>query len=365
MADRDAELLPVAAPPAPVRPVVGRGRGPDPQRLGVVIVNFRQSDATVECLESLLRIPGGFRVVVVDNGSADGSVERLRAWARGDQPPPVVSGPLARLSQPPVPKPLALAEPAAGEVGQGPVPRLSLIASPKNLGFAGGNNLATRFLLGDPAVDRIWYLNNDTVVEPTAVDQVLRTFETDPRIGMVGTQVRFYHAPRRLQALNGMTFRRLTGDGVPIHGGRSVSEPFDPKQVVDRTSFVLGASLAVSRAFLQTVGLMSERYFLYYEEMDWAARNRGRFRIGFARGAIVYHKHGGSIGSSSVRGGRSALAEHYMLKSRLRYYLAHDPLLLPIVWTRGWLQTGVRLARGQPAKAVAMLRALFFRPWRD
>lgn len=365
MAERDPALeeKPALRPLAPVRPLVRPSRGADPTRLGIVLVNFRQVDATIECLESLLRIPGGFKVVVVENGSNDGSAERIRAWASGAEPPPAVEGPLALLSHPPLPKPLTLAEPAMGEPCTGPAPRLALIDTGANLGFAGGNNVGTRFLLGDREVDRIWYLNNDTVVEPAAVDALLRSFETDPMIGMVGTVVRYYETPGVIQALNGFRFKRLTGNGDAIHGEQPVATPFDPKKVVDETSFILGASLAVSRDFLEIVGPMAEDYFLYYEEMDWSARNAGRFRIGFARGAIVYHKHGGSIGSSSVKGGRSALSDHYMLKSRLRYYLKHDRLLLPFVWAYGWVQTGVRLLRFQPKKAFAMLRALFFLPY--
>lgn len=365
MADRDPALAEEtrARPLAPVRPLVHPTAGPDPARLGIVLVNFRQVDATIECLESLLRLPGGFKVVVVENGSADGSVERLRSWASGAEPPAAVEGPLAHLSAPPVPKPLVMAEPTPGEPASGTAPRLTLIDAGANLGFAGGNNLGTRFLLGDRAVDRIWYLNNDTVVAPGAIDALLRTFETDRRMGIAGTVVRYYEEPGTTQALNGMTFKRLTGNADSIHGEQPASAPFDPKKVVDQTSFVLGASLAVTREYLETVGPMAEDYFLYYEEMDWTARNRGRFRTGFARGAIVYHKHGGSIGSSSVKGGRSALSEHYMLKSRLRYYLKHDRLIFPLIWLLGWAQTGMRIVRLQPGKAAAMLRALFFLPY--
>lgn len=369
MADRDP-LIEDKAPEerpegrlSPVRPVMVPTRGPDPARLGIVLVNFRQVEATIECLESLMRVAGGFKVAVVDNGSGDSSIERLRAWASGAEPPPAVEGPLAHLSQPPVKKPLTLAEPVAGEPCTGAAPRLALIDAGANLGFAGGNNVGTRFLMGDRSIDRIWYLNNDTVIEPEAIDQLLRTFETDPRIGMVGTVIRYYDRPDVIQVLNGMTFKRLTGNGDAIHGGKPASAPFDPKNVVDRTGFILGASLAVTRQFLEVVGPMAEDYFLYYEEMDWSARNRGRFRKGFARGAIVYHKHGGSIGSSSVKGGRSALSEHYMLKSRLRYYLKRDPLFFPLVWILGWVQTGMRMMRLQPAKAIAMLKALFFLPY--
>jgi hypothetical protein len=361
MADRDLYRPP--APPKPLRAMMAPARGADPARLGIVIVNFKSVDATMECLESLLRLPGNFRVVVVENGSADGSLEALKAWASGARLYKPPEGPLAGLSTPPLPKPLAFVEPAAGDAASGEAARLAFIDSGANLGFAGGNNLGSRWLLGDAGIDRIWYLNNDTVVAPGAVRALLATFEADPKIGMVGTVVRYYHRPETVQALNGMRFSWLTGNGHAIHGGMPVSEPVDPKKVVDRTGFVLGASLAVSRAFYEAVGPMEERYFLYFEEMDWAARNAKRFRIGFARGATVFHKHGGSIGSSSVKGGRSALSEYYMLRSKLAFYWRHGKLLLPLIWLQGWLQIGLRLLRRQPGKALAMGRAMFGLPY--
>jgi GT2 family glycosyltransferase len=344
---------------AGTRPLLAESSGADTRRLGIILVNFRQPEATIECLESLLRIDGNFRIVVVENGSGDDSAERIRAWARGDLPYVPPEGRLAALTTPAVDKPVNLAEPSGDVPVTGTAPRLVMIVSPENLGFAGGNNLGARWLLGDRQIDRIWFLNNDTVITPGSVDALLRTFESDPRIGMVGTAVRYYDEPTRLQALNGMQFSWLTGQARPVYGGRQVTEPFDSKRVVDETSFVLGASLAITRAFWDAVGPMSERYFLYYEEMDWAVRNAGRFRVGFARGAIVYHKHGGSIGSSAVKGGRSALSDYYMLRSRLLFYRQHQPLLLPLIWVQGAAQTGMRLMRRQPEKAMKMARALF------
>src|SRR3546814_1192637 len=64
------------------------------------------------------------------------------------------------------------------------------------------------------------------------------------------------------------------------------------------TTLFRSASLAISRPCVEAIGLMDERYFLYFEEIDWAMQARGRFSTGFAADAVVYHKEGGSIGSS-------------------------------------------------------------------
>jgi hypothetical protein len=366
MADRDPANIALARPPEPprpLRPLMVPARGLDASRLGVVLVNFRQPAFTIECLESLLRIDRPFKIAVVENGSEDYSLERIRAWATGSEPYLAPAGPLAALTTPPVAKPVPLFEAAAGDAAAGAAPRLTLIDAGANLGFAGGNNVGTAFLLGDRSIDRIWYLNNDAVADPRAIDSLLRAFEVDPKIGIVGTVIRHYEEPGTIQALGGQKFNWLTGTSKPIAAGKTANAGYDPKKVIDDTGFVVGASLAVSRAFHEKVGPMSEAYFLYYEEIDWAARNAGRFRTGFARGAVVWHRQGGSIGSSGRKGQRSALSEYYLVRSRLKFYLKHRPWLFPLVWAQVPLLILRRLLRRQPDKAFKMAKAMFFLPY--
>jgi GT2 family glycosyltransferase len=165
-----------------------------------------------------------------------------------------------------------------------------------------------------------------------------------------------------VQALNGYRFNVWTGAGTAIHDRLPASAPFDAATVVAATDFVLGASLAVSRAFLEQVGLMEDSYFLYFEEIDWAMRNRRRggnsFTIGFAAGATVYHKEGGSIGSSGVKGQRSLMAEYWLNRSRLAFIRRHYPVLLPWHWLFTLALVGRRLVRRQPEKARVLLKAM-------
>ena len=332
-------------------------------RLGIVLVNWNRWSDTIECLESVLRSTIAVRTAVVDNASSDNSLEQIAAWAAGKIDACAEDPAMGRFSSPQVPKPIALTmldAPAARSVAPG-VPELALIDGGANLGFAGGNNLGIVHLLQDPAITHIWLLNNDTVVEADAAAALLAQVDTDHGIGMCGTVVRFYHRPDTLQCLNGSTFNPWTGNSQGIGMNRPAAAPVDAAAVARKTDFVLGASLAVSRRFVETVGLMEERYFLYYEEVDWAYRNRGVFNIGFARGATVYHKEGGSIGSSSVKGGRSAMSEYWLMRARMMFVRSHLPLLLPVHWLLAMVQIGRRLVRRQPGKARVMLQALFGR----
>lgn len=339
--------------------------GAEGARLGVVLVNWNRWPDTIECLESLLASTIPLRIAVVDNASADGSSERIVEWAAGRRAVEPGAAAMARFSSPPAAKPVPLATfdaatAAATDPGGAAV---TLIDGGGNLGFAGGNNAGLRHLLRDRGLAHFWLLNNDTVVEPGTAETLLRRMEATHRVGMCGAQVRYYFRPEIVQTLNGHRYNRLTGASAGIGENQPVGTGFDPARVARETDFVFGASLGVSRPFLETVGPMSERYFLYFEEIDWATRARGRFTTAFAHGAIVYHKEGGSIGSSGAKGQRSAKSDYWLLRARHRYVARFEPYLLPVHWLVSLGAIGRRLARGQPGKAWAMTRALLGLPY--
>ncbi len=355
--DNSAVSPPVVAPAVEATPIPDRGR----PRLAIILVNWNRYADTIECLESLLRCEGGFHVIIVDNGSTDGSIDRLQAWAAGEEPyePPV--GPLGRLTRPPLAVPIALRVLSRDEALSKPPTTdtsVTIIAAGENLGFSAGNNLGLQHAMLDPGVNYFWCLNNDTVVDPGAPQAVITRMDATHKVGMCGTQIRFYHRPGHWQVLNGQRFSLLTGQSRGIGANQPVSRPYDARKVARETDFVTGASLAVSRSFLETIGFMEESYFLYFEEMDWSVRNRNRFAIAFANGAIVYHKEGGSIGSSSTRGQRSETSEYYLMRSRLKFYRRNFPLLLPLQYPQALGLIARRLLRRQPKKAWAMTRAM-------
>lgn len=329
-------------------------------RLGVVLVNWNRWPDTIECLESVFRSSIPLRVVVVDNDSADGSPGRIADWAAGANSAVATSIAFTRFSTPAVSKPIEYRHLSAIDAASS-IPdqaALTLIDAGGNLGFAGGNNIGLRYLFRDPAIDYVWLLNNDTVIEPDSAAALVARMDATHNVGMCGTIVRYYHRPEIVQARNGSRFNLLTGQSRGIGEGELASTPFNPRKVARETDFVLGASLAVSRDFFNLVGPMTEDYFLYFEEIDWAYRNAGRFAIGFAHGAVVYHKEGGSIGSSSTKGQRSLVSEYYLLRSRLGFIRRRAPWLLPVHWLLALAQIARRLLRLQPKKALVLLRAL-------
>ncbi|MDB4948255.1 MAG: glycosyl transferase family 2 [Gemmatimonadetes bacterium] len=329
----------------------------------VVVVNWNGWRDTVECLESLFRLSTpDVRVVVCDNASADGSLERIQDWAEGRLAAWVAPGhPLRGHSVPPGPKPVAYARygrEAAERGGDGgAAPALVLVDVGSNHGFAAGANVGLRYALARLEHDRFWLLNNDTVVDADALDPLAREMERDPRVGMAGSTLLYYSNPSTVQALGGGTFNPWLA--LPRHLGalRSVADAPAPAEVSRRIDFVTAASMLVSRAFLEEVGLLCEDYFLYFEEVDWVARAAGRYRVAFAPDSRVYHKEGGTVGTHAAQARKSWQADYYFARSRILFTLKHHPALLPTVGV-AMLAAMLRRARRGHWDRVRMIAGL-------
>jgi GT2 family glycosyltransferase len=124
--------------------------------------------------------------------------------------------------------------------------------------------------------------------------------------------------------------------------------------------YPVGASLFVTDHFLQSVGLMDERYFLFYEEMDWAERGRRLgFRPAVALNSRLRHREGASTGSHGSARNKSLLAEHYGVVNRLRITRKLWPHYLPLVWASLWLVVVNRLVYREFRRAALVLRLMF------
>jgi len=119
--------------------------------------------------------------------------------------------------------------------------------------------------------------------------------------------------------------------------------------------YVNGAAMLASRAFLEKIGLMEESYFLYFEELDWAMRAKGRFKLGYARESVIYHKEGSSIGSNADRLKRSLLSDKYLSRSRVLFTKRFLPWAIPSVMIWLSLAAAYRLCRGDVERAKALI----------
>ncbi len=314
------------------------------KRVYIILVNWNGWQDTVECIQSLLRLKYAcFSVVVCDNGSSDDSVSRIKNWAEQHN--------------------LAIMDYQRTEAEAGGLltadPVLTIIRNGENLGFAGGNNVGLRYALARSDAGYCWLLNNDTVVEPNALVRLVECMVQQPAVGLCGSTIRLYHDRQRIQALGGGHYCRWVG--LPWHYGRfsKWGRVIDANKAVAWMNYVEGASMLVSRQFLDEVGLMCEDYFLYYEEADWAIRAGGRFGLGYAPESIVYHKVGGSIGTSSNPAKMSYTSDYFNVRNRLLFTRRFYPSALPTVYLILLGAMILRIILGKPDRAIMIFKMMF------
>ena len=233
----------------------------------IIILNWNGWKDTIECVDSCLQLRyPAFRILVVDNASSDGSETILRAQ----------------------------------------FPHIELMQTGANLGYAGGNNVGISHALANGA-DYLWLLNNDTKVDPGALDEMVRVAIDDATVAMVGPKILLHSRPQYLNCV-GSTINLLTGQPRLIGLGEKDDGRFDGNKEMDSLS---GCSLLVSKEIVEKVGLMDERFFLYYEETDWILRaKRAGYRMMYVSQAKIWHKVSASIG-----GHQSPLMLYYMTRN--------------------------------------------------
>jgi hypothetical protein len=240
----------------------------------------------------------------------------------------------------------------------GDAARLVLIRTGGNLGFAGGNNVGLRHVLARGDAEYVWLLNNDTVIASGALEALLKRMAESPDAGMCGSTLLRYDAPDRVQARGGGWYCKWVG--LPWHLGQlgRAGGTVDAGRVERRMNYVVGASLFVSRAFLEQIGLMCEDYFLFFEEADWALRSKGRFTLTYAAESTVYHKVGRSIGTSSLPSRKSYACDYYSLRNRLYFTRRFYPHALPVIYTSLAVALLIRVFCGKWDRAAMIWKLL-------
>jgi len=184
-------------------------------------------------------------------------------------------------------------------------PRIILIESVLNYGFAGGNNLGIMRARGE----YILLLNNDTIVDPNFLEPLVKKFQDNPKIGAISPKIRYFYKKDTFQyagytEINKWTIRNKTIGENEIDTGQ-----YDEDR---ETAYTHGAAMMVPMEVIKKVGMMSYEFFLYYEEADWCLRIRKYgYKIMYVHNSLVYHK--GSV----TTGKNSALKVHYLTRNRL------------------------------------------------
>lgn len=307
----------------------------------IIILNWNGWKDTIECLESIFRNSyPDYTVVVVDNGSSDESMERIKAWADGKEEV-LTPEDSHQFSNPPLNKPIPYGyytreeseKTADHESANGGPPYqqatvdypLILIQSEKNLGFAAGNNVGIRYALSKGHCDYIMLLNNDTIVTREFLVRLIFFMEKFPIAGVASPKI-----INEDGSINENTLRRRLGllDLIFTLGIGRVLLPDNYWKrkhfYVDEYDFqsprkidvISGACMLFKTEALKNVGLLDENTFLYLEEFILHEKLRStRWETWIIPESEIIHK-----GAKSIVLRTSSFVRKVTLKS-LVYYL--------------------------------------------
>jgi GT2 family glycosyltransferase len=326
----------------------------------VVLLNWNGWRDTIECLESVFRLNyPDFAVILCDNASSDGSTAQIERWARGEIAADCANSELRHFVDPPVKKPIRYSLLNARESPSiaGKEAQLYVLQTGENLGFAGGINAGLRLALAAGGFDFVWILNNDTIIDPGALSAMVGRMTEKSDAGICGSTLLYYHEPRTIQALGGSAYNRWTARGGHLWAGVDSNRIPVPALVEQKMQYVTGASMLVRRQFVEDVGLMSEEYFLYFEEIDWATRAKGKYGLAYAPRSVVYHKEGATIGTARRAALNPVITDYYATRNRLLFTSRFYPAALPTVIASICLSFFHRIALGRFQNAAAILKS--------
>jgi GT2 family glycosyltransferase len=218
--------------------------------IAIVVLNWNGKQDTLTCLASLAQLNA--EVIVVDNGSTDGSADAFRTQ----------------------------------------FPQYHLIENGENYGFAEGNNVGIRFAMHRGA-DMIMLLNNDTVVAPDILDHFVAQFAAAPEVGILGANICLFGQRETLDHLGGM-WNPKTATFTFV----GKNEPATQWQESQELDYVCGAGIIIRRAVIEAIGLLDPRFFLIWEESDYCFRaRRAGFKVATCPKARIWHKVSASFTS--------------------------------------------------------------------
>ena len=204
--------------------------------LSIIILTYKDTELLKQCLASIFKadLKLDYEIIIVDNGSSDPSIDELKSFER-----------------------------------------VKLIKSAKNLGFSGGNNLGLKKAQGD----YILILNPDVMIVPGGIEKMIEFLKTNHRVGLVGPKLinedgSLQYSCRKFYKFLTLLYRR-TFLGKLFFGAKESERilmqnvSHDDDMPVD---WLLGACFLTTREAIAKVGLLDERFFLYYEDMDWCRR---------------------------------------------------------------------------------------------
>lgn len=243
-------------------------------KVSIVILNWNNAPDTLQCLASVGELCyDNYDVIVVDNGSIDGSVATIRHHH----------------------------------------PSVTILENGENLGYAEGNNIGIRHAL-EARADYVFILNDDAQVGPETLSALVAAATAHPNAGLLGPKVYHRENPQFIQSAGGMfnKYWESCYRGMDQVDNEQFDEPVD-------VDFVCGCAVLVNRQVIERIGLLDPRFFLYREDIDWCYRaTKAGFRVLYVPRAKVWHR------SPHIREAELPRTTYYMTRNALLFLAKND-----------------------------------------
>ncbi|MCE7985815.1 MAG: glycosyltransferase family 2 protein [Caldilinea sp. CFX5] len=251
-----------------------------------IILNNNRCQDTVECLLSLAQSTyTNQTLVILDNGSTDGSVATIRTT----------------------------------------FPATEVVELTENLGYAGNNNIGINIALTRKA-DWIFILNDDTIVDADCLHQLIQVGESDPHVGMLGPMVYHYKQPYVIQSGGGLLSRYWES----LHVAKDEPDRGQLDQP-HRVDWISGCALLVRRAVIEQIGLLDEDFFCYWEETEWCMRaTKAGWHLIHVPQAKIWHK------GTPLDAQPKPMMIYYLTRNHLLLLAKHHAPLR--IWLQIWIQ---------------------------
>lgn len=226
--------------------------------VAVIILTWNQRDLTLDCLASLVEMDypvEKLQIIVVDNGSGDDTAATVRQR----------------------------------------FPHAVMLENGDNLGFAEGNNVGIRRALAGPA-EYIMLLNNDTIVDRQMFSELIEAMDQHPGVGIVGPKMLYFDPPDLIWCAGNRIDWRM-GGSIRLQAEEPDSAANQSPCEVD---FITACGILLRRQVIEQIGLLDQRFFIYYEETDWCVRaNHAGWKILYVPAARLWHKVSATMGTTS------------------------------------------------------------------
>lgn len=226
-------------------------------KVSIIILNWNGWQDTLECLGSLFQIIyPNFEIVIVDNGSSDDSVSRINEYLFKNK-----------------------------------IQNSKFITLDSNLGFSGGNNVGIKYAVKNSA-DYVFLLNNDTVVEKKFLTELVKTAENNKDFGLIGPKIYFWPStkPERIWFTGGKV-NWLKTKGTHINYNAEDSQEEKKSFGLIKADYITGCGILIRKEVIQKIGVLSEDYFLYYEDTDYCVRaKKAGWECGIEPKSHIWHK---------------------------------------------------------------------------